>query len=286
MTPRGASRRRPVVGAVIAALTTVILGATATLAVSGCAPPTASSGMGTDCASAAPDELWAPPEGAESDPHWATLLDNPLYSIPVPDLGGCPAPRTVASMPELEEEVRAQIACVQDAWRPVLEANGLDATEIPVTIYRGDSVTTPCGEISCPAVYCPSDGGGIYIGEGSLESATWFVLGVKGVVNHEYAHHLQFLAGVLDAQHSIGAVSDSVRRIELQATCLGYAMIAHDDSVPGSSLDTEADLLMGSVIGDDLHGSPGSVAYWGSRGLDAGTLADCNTWVAEAGAVS
>ncbi len=286
---RAASRRSRTTAALLPwSVPLALVGASATLGVEGCAPPpTAVQGQATDCASRAHDDPWTPPAGAESDPDWATLIDNALYPAELPDLTGCPAPATAATMSGLEAQATRQLDCVQDAWRPLLESAGLDAAEIPLHVYPGEHADTPCGTISCPAVYCAEDGGGIWLGEASLDSATWFALGIKGVVNHEYAHHLQSLIGVLDAQHRIGATSESVRRVELQATCLGYAMIAHDDRVADHlDLVESSDPLLGSLLADDVHGSRDSVAQWALTGLDARTLGDCNTWLAAAGAVS
>ena len=55
----------------------------------------------------------------------------------------------------------------------------------------------------------------------------------------------------------------------------------------GSVMFNEADLVawvdrLASMREDRTHGARASLVYWGTRGLDAETLGDCNTWVAEA----
>lgn len=257
------------------------------VSVVGCGATGGAFGLVKECSSPSAEAAWAPPADASSDPDWATLLLNPLDEFAVPDLSGCPAAATVATMTQFEDQARAQLRCVQDAWRPILEENGFDAEDISVTFYRGDRASTPCGDIDCPAVYCAVDGGGMWIGEASLDTATWFALGVKGVVNHEYAHHLQSVAGVLAAKERVGSSAESTRRVELQANCLAYAMIAHDDAVSEYlDLYSSSDPLLGSLIDDDVHGSSDSVAAWASTGLGAVTIGDCNTWLAAGETVS
>lgn len=221
-----------------------------------------------------------------SDVEALTLQANPLYGVEVPAITSCPQPTTARTMAELERETRDQMTCVQDAWRPRLELSGYDSHEIPVYFFTGTSVRTPCGEVSGPAVYCASRGGAVYFGENSLRGTNWYPLGVKGLVGHEYGHHLQALAGIFHV--ALGRdTPESARRLELQATCFAYAMIARDDSVElTDDLYEASERFLRSVVEDDVHGSKESVVTWGERGLYSEVMGDCNTWVADAESVS
>lgn len=222
------------------------------------------------------DELPAP---NSTDPNWLTLQDSVLYPVEVPRIEGCPAPERAANMTDLERLATAQVDCLQTAYRPVLERLGLPSNEIPVYFYQGSSVDTPCGHISAPALYCSSQGGAIYFGEDALNGAAWVDFGTKDVAGHEYGHHLQAMAGLFDAENAVGADNETVRRLELQATCWGYAAIAHDTSVTiGQGSVDEFESFLRSVVEDGVHGSKESNAYWGIRGLYSRTLGNCNTW--------
>ena len=70
-------------------------------------------------------------------------------------------------------------------------------------------------------------------------------------------------------------------RIELQATCWGYASLSHDTSVDIDERKFEEfEPFLRALIEDGIHGSKDSNAYWGIRGLYSGTLGNCNTWTA------
>lgn len=226
------------------------------------------------------------PAVAGRNPLSLALQQNPLHDLTVPQLTGCPAPRRVSTMEELEMQARAEMTCIQAAWRPVLEAHGYAAGEIPVYFYRGDRVSTPCSVIVGPAVYCAARGGAVYFGENTLRGSRWFALGVKGVAGHEYGHHLQAVAGLFSEEAKVGT-DESARRLELQATCLAYAMIAHDDAVTVTrEIYEDSSRFLRAVVEDDIHGSKESVSEWGLRGLYAETVGDCNTWVADAESVT
>lgn len=229
-----------------------------------------------------PARDWPPLPGPTStNPDWVTLQQSALYAPAIPTLTGCPPPGVVVSMAELEAAAGAQMDCLQAAWKPTLASLGYSTQDVPVFIFAGDRVETPCGEVTAPALYCSAQGGSIYFGETTLNGAAWHDFGVKDMAGHEYGHHLQSEAGMFLAEYSVGGSNESARRLELQATCIGYAMIAHDSSFTMTrEVYDSFEPYLRAVIEDGIHGSKDSVATWGLRGLYSATLGNCNTWTA------
>ena len=225
---------------------------------------------------------WPPLPGPTStDPDWVTLQQSPLYASAIPQPSGCPPPGIVLTLAELESAAQAQMDCLQAAWKPVLARLGYSTQDIPVYFFAGDRVETPCGEVYAPALYCSAQGGAVYFGETTLNGASWHDFGVKDMAGHEYGHHLQSEAGMFIAEYAVGADDESARRLELQATCFAYAMIAHDPSFTMTrGVYDSFEPYLRAVIEDGIHGSRDSVATWGMRGLYSATLGNCNTWTA------
>lgn len=219
------------------------------------------------------------PAPDSSDPSWMILQQSPLYGVDVPTLEGCPAPELAGSMDDLERLATAQMACIQAAWEPALASLGFSTADIPVYLYSGSGVDTPCGWVEAPALYCSVQGGAIYFGEETLDGASWQELGVKDMAGHEYGHHLQAQAGMFQAEWEIDGGNESARRLELQASCFGYAMIGQDTSYEMTpELFGSIEPYLRAVIEDGIHGSKDSLAYWGLRGLYSTSLGNCNTW--------
>lgn len=219
------------------------------------------------------------PPPNSTDPDWVTLQTSHLYTGRIPALEGCPPPDYARNLAELETQATDQMACIQAAWKPILQALNLPTHDIPIYFYEGRTVETPCGAVSAPALYCSAGGGAIYFGEMTLNGTSWHEFGVKDMAGHEYGHHLQAIAGFFQAEWNIGTGNEGARRLELQATCMGYAMISQDRSFTMSE-DTfnTFEPYLRSVIEDGIHGSRDSLAYWGLRGLYSTHLANCNTW--------
>lgn len=227
-----------------------------------------------------PERTWpALPAPSATAAAGRALQSSALYEVAAPGQAGCPAPASAGSMEELEGLAGGQLDCLQQAWAPVLTTLGFDATEIPYYFYDAEGVDTPCGWVEAPALYCSAQGGAIYFGVTALNGTSWYDLGVKEVAGHEYGHHLQALAGMMEASAGLTG-NEPVRRLELQATCFAYAQIARDDSVDliREVFDTIEPYLR-ATVDDGVHGSPDSVANWGLRGLYADDLGECNTWV-------
>jgi len=121
------------------------------------------------------------------------------------------------------------------------------------------------------------------------------------VIAHEVGHHVQNLLGItgkVDAQR--GKVPQSQMnalsvRVELQADCLAGVWAHHSQQGKGwlERGDVEEAMNAAAQIGDDqlqrestgtvrpesfTHGSSQQRMTWFKRGLDSGSLAQCNTF--------
>ncbi|MDO5737074.1 MAG: hypothetical protein Q4P15_11430 [Propionibacteriaceae bacterium] len=236
---------------------------------------------------AIPDRNFPPlaPPNSE-DPAWVSVQQAAMYAVEFPDITGCPEPALLETLAELEPWASAEIRCLQDAWKPVLASLGLNSADVPHFFFEGSSSSSPCGSFTAPAYYCSADGGSIHFGEDLLLGTSHDPIWGKDLVAHEYGHHLQGASGFFNAIYELPPGNETVRRNEIQATCLGFGMLRRDDSIV---LEREFyDSLephLRSFLDDDIHGSPDSLANWGMRGFHADLLAQCNTWVASSAEV-
>lgn len=226
-------------------------------------------------------DFGALPAPHSDDPAWVSVQRSFLYDASFPAQTGCPPPAYVETMPDLEVYTAEQLACIQAAWKPVLQGLGAPSHDVPHYFYAGETVESPCGTSTAPAFYCSADGGAIYFGEPLLLGTAYDPLWGKDLVGHEYGHHLQALAGFFDVLYDLPEGNETIRRSELQATCFAWGGIRNDDSY---TLDQEfydqIEPHLRSFLDDGIHGSEDSLAYWGLRGFHLGTLGDgCNTWV-------
>ncbi|MEO7588862.1 MAG: hypothetical protein ABIS84_12635 [Arachnia sp.] len=228
-----------------------------------------------------PETTYPPlPPPNSDDPAWVTVQQAAIYKAGFPDMTGCPGPSTVETMAELKPYAAAQLACIQNAWRPVLESVGIPSHEIPHFFYSGSEATSPCGTVAAPAYYCSADGGTIHFGDDLLLDTAWDPIWAKDVIGHEYGHHIQDVSGFFDAMYSLPEGNETIRRSEIQATCLSMGMLHHDDAI---TLDRPFyDTLephLRSYLDDGTHGSKDSLAYWGMRGFHADLAGECATWL-------
>ena len=218
---------------------------------------------------------------------WQRLQATALSAMLPPVITGCEEPYVVDDDAMYREAVKRQWGCVHDAWKPALERLGLSTMQPPVKFFTGAGTTSACGYTEAPAFYCPGEGGTVYFGGDDRDVAMYYDLTINESVHHEYAHHIQNLTGVIGAMEEITFTGDLDRRLELQATCLSASMTFHNTAVDFDQIrwdDWQFSLSQSEI--DDVHGSPESLLYWGTRGLYAQTLGDCNTWTVEPGRVS
>lgn len=237
---------------------------------------------------ALPERTWEPlPQLEPPDQYWEHLQGAGVYGqSPVPLLD-CPAPQTLQTEDDYRAAVRTQWDCVHTAWVPVYEALGWSTVEPAVEFYPGKGSKSECGYLEAPAFYCSAGDGTVYFGGDHLDMATSWDLSVNEMVNHEYGHHIQSLAGITAAKQQVTATDDVERRSELQATCWSAMMTYHNPAVDFDHADYDSwQNRLETMLVDGVHGSRESLRYWGTRGLYAQTLGDCNTWIVESDHVS
>ena len=123
------------------------------------------------------------------------------------------------------------------------------------------------------------------------------------MIAHEVGHHVQNLMGVTDKVDSMrGRVSEAQQnalsvRLELQADCLAGVWAHHADAQRQilEQGDVEEALNAASQIGDDAlqrksqgtvvpesftHGTSAQRVAWFKRGLQTGSVQQCNTFEA------
>ena len=249
-----------------------------------------------------PTETAPPAYGAGADPA-STLPRNPINA---PELGTS-APATCA-LPPFDSSnggqqafYQASLSCLNDTWEPLLHAAHLPFTPAEV-ITVTDPVKTPCGSRAPTqtALYC---NGTLYmtsayyrdVEQHGGETGVYF-----GQIAHEYGHHVQELAGIMDAswrQRSADgsdstAGQETSRRLELQATCYGGMFLAalQDAGSVDPKLLQEAldDAGQRGDYGDGprAHGTPESNAAWVRQGYEKNRTYQCNTWLADPETIS
>ncbi len=235
-----------------------------------------------------PERTWEPiPSLVTSDELWAQVQGAELLDETPAILTGCPAPQTITTQQAYRALVLEQWHCVHLAWTPMFERLGWSTVEPPIQFYDGVGSTSECGYLEAPAFYCSAGKGMVLFGAGHMEMAQDWDLSINEMVNHEYGHHLQSLAGITDAKLQLEQTDEIERRAELQATCWSAAMTHNNRDVAFDGDDWDSwQPRLGTMTLDGIHGSRESLLHWGTRGLYATTLEDCNTWAVDAGEVS
>ena len=180
----------------------------------------------------------------------------------------------------------------------------------PKLVLYSDRVSSACGLASAASgpFYCPED-------QKAYLDLSFFQemkdrLHAPGefaqayVIAHEIGHHVQNELGILGKAAAERARSDQRRsnaisvRVELQADCFAGVWANHADRTRHiiEQGDVEAALNAASAVGDDrlqrqargyvvpdafTHGSSAQRVRWFKRGLDSGSLKQCDTFSAE-----
>jgi uncharacterized protein len=267
---------------------------------------------------------WAAPTGPRSStgspsasrsadrsrPSSAEVLHrNPLYHVRLP-VGEARCrlkvrpPRPPLPEPALHGHLTDIVACLTESLTPPLDRVGIDLHRPAVVTFR-HRIRTPCGVVkssTAPASYCaaartlywPLD----RRTSGDAYSAAR--LGYVALAAHEYGHHLQASAGIMQtyaarrADLSPGEREEFTRRLELQTQCFEGAFLAHArDLLSWTGQDRYELRLWHSTTGDEDpphdrapdHGTSRAQIRWLFRGLDSGDLGRCNTWEAPSSAV-
>ncbi len=200
-------------------------------------------------------------------------------------------------------------------WTGVAPDLGFTYTEPqPIVSFDGSTGTQGCGNASTDVgpFYCPADQT-IYIDTAFYQilqsqfGDTAGSLAQEYVIAHEWGHHIQNIAGIMDGLdlQATGPSSDSVR-LELQADCfagswVGAAATVEDaNGVTFLKPPTKAELTdalnAAAAVGDDsiqqatqgqtnpetwTHGSSASRQKWFEAGYEGGPSA-CDTFGASA----
>lgn len=242
-----------------------------------------------------------PAYGAETDPAQTlprNAINAPELSATTPET--CALPPFDSSSSGQQAFYQASLTCLNGTWEPLLRAAHLpfDPAEV-ITVTN--PVNTPCGSRSPTqtALYC---NGTLYMTsayyrdvERHGEAGVYF-----GQIAHEYGHHVQELAGIMDAswrqrstdKGNSAARDETSRRLELQATCYGGMFLAamRDTGAVEPKLLDEAlnDAGQRGDYGDSprSHGTPESNAAWVRQGYEKNHTYQCNTWLADPETVS
>ncbi|MEU6642234.1 neutral zinc metallopeptidase [Saccharomonospora sp. NPDC046836] len=235
--------------------------------------------------------------GARQEPA-QSLTDNRLHraAIALPPVT-CHLPELAGAQAALHAYYTAEIACLDAAWRPALEQSG--AAFAPVSVELADNPVTQCGELPPAAeatgLYCHADAT-IYLPRARVLASLG--LGTDAhlaTVAHEYGHHVQELAGILDlvnselSRYEPGSAKDRElgRRVELQANCFAGLFLA---SAAGRGAITAADARAAvddfrNWVDSESHGTSEAQLRWANTGFTARTVAACDTWNAPSATV-
>jgi hypothetical protein len=206
----------------------------------------------------------------------------------------------------LAEFVSVVLGDTEDTWNALFRSMGKSYEEPKLVLFSG-SVESACGFASAAVgpFYCPEDQK-VYI-DLSFYNDLKNRFGAPGdfaqayVIAHEVGHHVQNLLGISDKVHSLrGRVSEKEANklsvmMELQADCLSGVWAYHADKARKilEQGDVEEALNAASAIGDDrlqrrsrgyvtpdsfTHGSSAQRMHWFKRGLETGSIGQCNTF--------
>ncbi len=219
-----------------------------------------------------------------------------------------PAPKPAAN-DKAAAFVQTVLASTEDVWRAQMKGAGVQYRDPKLVLFRG-YIQSACGtgQSAMGPFYCPGDSK-IYIDLNFFETMRT-KLGSPGdfayayVVAHEVAHHVQNQLGItgkVDAMR--GRVSEAQMnqmsvRVELQADCLAGVWAHHSQQAKGwlEQGDIEEAMNAASQIGDDnmqrrgsgmvvpesfTHGSSQQRVSWFKRGVQSGSVQQCNTFDAQ-----
>lgn len=228
---------------------------------------------------------------------------NPEDSAGADELlaAGRTLPRVRCDLPELggdREALRAfylaEIECLEQAWRPVIEE--VDRPFTQVGLRLSDDAVTKCGLLppstKVTALYCGAD-------EMIYLPMTRVLNGLDldrsahlATLAHEYGHHVQRMSGIMDRVNAelgtfeAGSDGDLAlgRRFELQANCFAGLFL---ESAAGRGSISGADARAAvedfhNWADSSTHGTRENQADWARKGFEEATTAACDTRSASA----
>jgi uncharacterized protein len=238
----------------------------------------------------------------------AAALSGPLYRSGALSQVPCRLPRIAehdeASMRRFLDTLSD---CLDQAWGRQFTKAGVAGFTAPQRVFWSLPGSSPCGSYPAPgasAFYCPVNDT-MYVGLSNVvdtaggEPVSHYAVYAR-VIAHEYGHHVQEDAGILEYGHEVmasggaGQRAETSRRIELQAQCLaGVFLSAERHTLPMTRAQYEEMVADNRARGDDEsrpdvrdHGSGRHYAGWVVRGYRDGVLSACDTWTVPAADVS
>jgi predicted metalloprotease len=236
----------------------------------------------------------------------AATVENPILVEPgsALDKAKCSYAAWSTQLDQARKFFESAATCLAAAWKPVLAKSNLPfSPPVLKVVSTTDGLSTPCtgGSSNFAAFYCNADTT-IYIPldhvQTDLIKNHWEIY--LSVFAHEYGHHVQQEAGILDKAHDeeydagvdTAAGQEVSRRIELQAQCFDGMYLAAADG--GGSL-TASQITSAREDayerGDDQsdmrdHGTDEHSGDWWSTGYGKNNTARCNTYAASSDQVS
>ncbi|HKN54419.1 MAG TPA: neutral zinc metallopeptidase [Amycolatopsis sp.] len=319
-------RRSPaaIIGVSLGAVAVLVLGLVAIVAlnrgeatVAGTNPQTATPSFNGQNqlpgAGGAPQSGTLAPDNASTSAPTATgpqkilkLADHPILSDPKAGLQNkvCTLPAWQSTQDGAQAFFTAASKCLDNAWGPFLEAYHLPFTPPALHFPTGTSFETECGTIqvgiATAAYYCENN---LYVPFRGLQTDQYGNNpGVYlALFAHEYGHHVQEVAGLMDAawqkiydagQNSPAGLEMS-RRKELQAQCFsGMFLGAHVDQGGSVTRDmynkawNDQETRGDNTSHSHDHGTNAHYASWWRAGATSNRMADCNTFAAPSSDVS
>ena len=227
-------------------------------------------------------------------------------SLETPDTmqqSGAPAP---AANDEGAQFVSVVLADTEDTWTEIFQAGG-ETYQPPKLVLFSDVVRSACGmaQSAMGPFYCPNDQK-VYIDLGFYRELRdrFHAPGDFAqayVIAHEIGHHVQTLLGTSQQVHEMQQRSSQQQanalsvKLELQADCYAGVWANHADRARQilEQGDVEEGLNAASAIGDDniqrqtqgtvvpesfTHGSSQQRVSWFRRGLESGSMKNCDTF--------
>lgn len=199
--------------------------------------------------------------------------------------------------------LNATTDCLDQTWSTAFRRAGVPFSP-PLRVFWTQPGRSPCGDYPAPgaaAFYCPLNHA-MYIGVTHAQEAAAglpvrFNVAYGREVAHEYGHHVQDEAGILEYSHEARTQAATLdernaitRRSELQAQCLaGAFMAAVRPSFPVTNTQWQVALRDSYGRGDDPdepdhrdHGSRRHYAGWLNLAFIRGSTGVCDTWSAPA----
>lgn len=229
----------------------------------------------------------------------AAATSSPLYRTGTLPTMNCQAGQIRAgSAASYRIFVQRIVNCLNRAWKTQFRKTKL-AFSHPKLRFSTTKVNTPCGRwpSSAGGLYCSSNRT-IYIGVTREVLKNPYPANHAQFIAHEYGHHVQQLAGIMDYYAtSVWRAKSATklafsRRLELQADCLGSAFLRQiAGDLPVEQAQWEAMVSWVNSNGHknwpkNDHGKGRSQAYWMERGFNSGSPSGCNTWTAPTGRVA